>query len=347
MEPHDTMKPLITALLDTYNHERYIEQALVSVLEQGLSPSELEIVVVDDGSTDSTPAILQKFRPRIKYLQKKNGGQASAFNAAYPEITGEIVATLDGDDWWAAGKLAAVLQAFENRPEISAVSHGYYEFDEVSGESKLWVPPQDTFLSLHTVESARQATQMWRYRLVGGLTVRKAVLGRAIPIPEVLVFQADTPIAMAALAAGILVLAQPLFYYRHHATNLLAGPNRDIAKLRRKCLMDEALHEALYPLLQRLEVAPECIAAALDGGAIAAARARLSTCGGRRIETFRTEMRAFHSEHQNPGIGYRLFKYLGVGAATFLLPPPMFYEAARWYARHDLRRLRERFFKIA
>ena len=78
------MKPLVTALVDTYNHERYIEQALVSVLEQGLSPSELEIVVVDDGSTDKTPSIIKKFLPRIKYLRKDNGGQASAFNRAFP-----------------------------------------------------------------------------------------------------------------------------------------------------------------------------------------------------------------------------------------------------------------------
>ena len=85
------MKPTVTALVDTFNHERYIEQALVSVLEQGLSASELEIVVVDDGSTDRTPSIIQKFLPRVKYLRKKNGGQASAFNAAFPEISGQMV----------------------------------------------------------------------------------------------------------------------------------------------------------------------------------------------------------------------------------------------------------------
>jgi glycosyltransferase involved in cell wall biosynthesis len=69
------MKPLITALVDTYNQERYIEQALVSVLEQGLSPAELEIVVVDDGSTDNTSSIIQIFLPRVKYLRGKNGAK--------------------------------------------------------------------------------------------------------------------------------------------------------------------------------------------------------------------------------------------------------------------------------
>src|SRR5258708_6241114 len=114
------MKPLITALVDTYNHERYIEQALVSVLEQGFWPAELEIVVVDDGSTDNTASIIQKFEPRVRHIRKKNGGQASAFNAGFAETSGEIVALLDGDDWWAEGKLAAVLKAFDQHPEASA-----------------------------------------------------------------------------------------------------------------------------------------------------------------------------------------------------------------------------------
>src|SRR5215813_11941594 len=128
------MKPLVAALVDTFNHERYIEQALVSVLEQGLSPSELEIVVVDDGSTDKTPSVIEKFLPRIKYLRKNNGGQASAFNSAFPEVHGQIVAFLDGDDWWANGKLAAVIESLELHQEASAVAHGRYEVQEKTSE---------------------------------------------------------------------------------------------------------------------------------------------------------------------------------------------------------------------
>src|SRR5260370_34530004 len=107
------MKPLITALVDTYNHEKYIEQALVSVLEQGLSPAELEIVVVDDGSTDQTPSIIQKFVPRVKHVRKKNGGPASTLQAGFAETRGGIVGFLAGDDRWAQEKLVTGAEALE------------------------------------------------------------------------------------------------------------------------------------------------------------------------------------------------------------------------------------------
>src|SRR5579862_4870911 len=131
------VKPILSVLIDTYNHERYIEQTIVSAIEQDFPASEFEILVVDDGSTDRTPDIVGKFAPRVRLLCKKNGGQASAFNAAFPEVRGELVAFLDGDDWWAPGKLAAVTTSLEKNPGIAGVGHGYYEFMEATGESKL------------------------------------------------------------------------------------------------------------------------------------------------------------------------------------------------------------------
>src|SRR5271168_3387703 len=117
-------KPFVSALIDTYNQEEFIEEAIKSVLEQDFPASETEIVVVDDGSTDRTAEIVRKFAPRVRLLSKVNGGQASAFNAGIPEARGEIVAFLDGDDWWAPGKLKAVAQVFSTDPAVGLVGHG-------------------------------------------------------------------------------------------------------------------------------------------------------------------------------------------------------------------------------
>ena len=79
--------PRISVLIDTYNQERYIEQAIMSVLEQDFPAEEIEILVVDDGSTDRTPEIVGNFVPRVRYLRKENGGQASVFNTVHPRTS--------------------------------------------------------------------------------------------------------------------------------------------------------------------------------------------------------------------------------------------------------------------
>src|SRR5271169_3695678 len=117
-------KPYISVLIDTYNHERFIEQAITSVLEQDMPMADVEIVVVDDGSTDRTPEIVRRFEPRVRLIRKTNGGQASAFNAGIAECHGDIVAFLDGDDWWAPGKLRRVVEEMDREPEVGIVGNG-------------------------------------------------------------------------------------------------------------------------------------------------------------------------------------------------------------------------------
>jgi glycosyltransferase involved in cell wall biosynthesis len=336
------MKPLITALVDTYNHERYIEQALVSVLEQGLSPAELEIVVVDDGSTDQTPAIIQKFVPRVKHLRKKNGGQASAFNAGFAEARGEIVAFLDGDDWWAKGKLSTVADALERHPEVAAVGHGHYEFREGTNETLLRVPQRPTLINIADREA--MATLERRFLLPSALTVRRKVLEWIMPIPEEMVFIADVPLQAAALVMGTLILDQPLFYYRCHAQNLYAIDPNDDDRLCRKYEMTELVCERLYRRLMELGVPEESISQFLDGVWVEAKRFRLGRFGGSRREALRTEMQAFRAAFPNPSVGYRLFRYLILGAAL-LLPVRSFYKFRDWYAEKDLGRYRDRLFR--
>jgi len=338
------MKPLITALVDTYNHERYIEQALVSILEQGLSLAELEIVVVDDGSTDQTPSIIQKFVPRVKHVRKKNGGQASAFNAGFAEARGEIVAFLDGDDWWAKEKLLTVADALERHPAVAAVGHGHYEFHEATNETQLRVPRRQTLISMADREATRVAARERRFLLPSALTVRRKVLEWIMPIPEEMVFIADVPLQAAALVMGTLILDQPLFYYRYHAQNLYSIDPKDDAKLCRKYEMTELVCERLSRRLVELGVPEESVSEFLAGVWVEAKRFRLGRFGGSRQDAFRTEMEAFRATPLNPSVGYRLFRYFTLGAAL-LLPARSFYKVRNWYAEKNLGRYRDRLFK--
>jgi len=339
------MKPLITALVDTYNHEKYIEQALASVLEQGLSPAELEIVVVDDGSTDKTASIVQKFAPRVKLVRKRNGGQASAFNAGFAESRGEIVAILDGDDWWAEGKIAAVAEALEANPEVAAVGHGYYDFHEETKDARVCIPQEQSSVNIATAEATKAALAAWPFLLMGALTMRRRVLEWIMPLPEEMTFMADTAMQVAAMAMGAMVLKEPLFYYRRHAQNLYAIDPENATKLRRRYEMTELVYGRVYRMLIELGAPAESISMLLEGTWMNAKRARLSMVGGSRMDAFRTEMQSFRADFKNPSGAYRLFKYVVVGAATLLLPARRFYQLRNWYAERELGRYRERLVK--
>jgi glycosyltransferase involved in cell wall biosynthesis len=334
----------VSVVVDTYNHERYIEQAIISVLEQDFPASEMEIVVVDDGSTDRTPGIVRKFAPRVRLLCKKNGGQASAYNAAFPETHGQIISFLDGDDWLLPGKVKAVTEALESQPSACGVGHGYYEIRDSTKQTKIHQPDSEMFVTLQSPAAAKQAFHAWYRILNSAFTVRRGALERILPIDERLTFCADSPVSLAGMALGTVILKEPLAYYRVHASNLHVFEAADGERVRRKNDMMEKMFQVLDRQLLGLGVPPESIAALLYPHWMDVRRFTLRTYGGSRIGAFQTEMRHFHSEFSHPGVGYRLFKYLLVGPATLLLSPRQFYKARDWYARCNLSRLRERLF---
>lgn len=97
--------PLFTVLIDSFTYGRYIEEAVRSVLEQDFPAQQVEILVVDDGSTDDTERRREQFGDAIRYLKKPNGGQASAFDFGWPHTRGEFIAMLVADDVWLPNKL--------------------------------------------------------------------------------------------------------------------------------------------------------------------------------------------------------------------------------------------------
>src|SRR5262245_38670263 len=89
-------EPSISAIMPAYNAARYIEQALDSLLHQTLPAS--EIIVVDDGSSDETPLILERYRDRVVVIRQANAGESAARNTALERARGKYVALLDADD---------------------------------------------------------------------------------------------------------------------------------------------------------------------------------------------------------------------------------------------------------
>ena len=331
--------PLISVLIDTYNQERYIEQAIVSVLDEDFPAEEMEILVVDDGSTDRTPEIVNKFVPRVRYLRKENGGQASAFNVCIPELHGRIVSFLDGDDWWAEKKLAAVAEAFERNPEIAAVGHGYYEVRDDEPPREMFVPAKTCRLDLTSVEAARFANAGLTLLGTSRLSVRREVLNRIGPVPLEVVFF-DAPIFSFALAlGGAVVLDQPLCYYRQHSQNLYAPISVDEATLRRRIDRLGFLLSYVPPRLAELGVARNVIDAFVESPRLEFERAKLQFGEGGRRQVFRTELRRFRAQYERPNLGYKLFTWL-VCLCALLLPPRRFYQLLDWYSSNNIKRFR-------
>ncbi|MGA8678421.1 MAG: glycosyltransferase family A protein [Candidatus Acidiferrales bacterium] len=334
-------EPLISVLIDTYNHERYIEQAIVSALEQDFPAADVEILVVDDGSIDKTSSIIQRFVPRVRYLRKENGGQASAFNAGIPELRGRIVAFLDGDDWWAKGKLTAIAKAFEVNPEIAAVGHGFYEICESDPPREMIVPANACRFDLSSADAARFAGRGLTLLGTSRLSVRREVLNQIGPIPVELVFCADTPILALTLAlGGAVILDQPLCYYRIHAGNLCApGPN-NAAKIRRIIEISEIFLRYIPIRLAEFGVPSEVTGAFFESIRVDLERTKLQSGEkGGRWKVFRTEWDRFHTCYRRPTLGYLMFE-CAVGACALLLPPRRFYQLLAWYGRNDLGRFR-------
>ena len=335
-------KPIVSALIDTYNQEHFIEQAIVSVLEQGLSPSELEIVVVDDGSTDNTASVVTKFAPRIRYIHKKNGGQASAFNAAIPETNAPIVAFLDADDWWAKGKLRAVLDAFEQNPGIAAVGHGYFEVRDDSSRTEPVVPQKTYSLNLANAEAARVARSGCAFLSTSKLAIRRHALDRIGPIPEQFIFCADSILMALALAlGGAIVLDQPLGFYRLHRGNLYESRSANPENIRRKYEIVKANFEFLPPCLSAAGVPPDAVAAFVKPDLVECERLRLILDGGWPWETFALELKRFRFAYERPSVSYALFKWF-VLVSTLFMPPSVFYRMRDWYAEHNLQRFRRK-----
>ena len=116
-------KPRVSVLMPVYNEEKYLKEAIDSVLEQTFS--DFELIIVNDGSTDSSENIIKSYSDdRIKYFKKKNGGVANALNYGLDKCQGEYVARFDGDDVMFKDRLEYQVLVMDNNPKVDIAGFG-------------------------------------------------------------------------------------------------------------------------------------------------------------------------------------------------------------------------------
>lgn len=113
------MKPRVSVIIPVYNGENYIRHAVQSVVDQ--TYPNLEIIVVDDGSTDNTRNLVTNDFPSVLYVYQKNQGAAAARNLGIKKSTGEYLAFLDSDDIWLPEKITRQMEAIAKDPEIKII----------------------------------------------------------------------------------------------------------------------------------------------------------------------------------------------------------------------------------
>ena len=140
------LSSLISIIIPVYNCEKYIDDAIESILSQDYS--QLEIIVVDDGSTDNSAKIIKSYNnPKIKYLYQENLGPAAARNKGIKFASGDFIAFLDADDLWPENKLIQQLKEFMNNDELN-ISMGkikYVELPDATRNNRMLLDPDDTF----------------------------------------------------------------------------------------------------------------------------------------------------------------------------------------------------------
>lgn len=216
--------PRISVIIPTYNNAHYIVEALQSVFAQSFS--DYEVIVVDDGSTDETTAVLTPFTDRIRLFYQENAGSAAARNTGLATARGDVVLFLDADDVLLPGKLAAQMALLDKRPSLGAVHSGWQIVDS-AGEL------------VKTIEPWRDAPRLdlaawlkWKPVKMGAMLMRREWLLRVGGLDPALRQSHDVDLMLRLALAGCRMdwLRKPTLRYRHHAGSTMRSGAMDQAR---------------------------------------------------------------------------------------------------------------------
>jgi glycosyltransferase involved in cell wall biosynthesis len=198
--------PLISTIIPCHNGERYLAEAIESVL--GQTYRTVEVIVIDDGSTDRSSEVAQSFRGVIRCHRQAHSGSAAARNLGLDLARGAFLAFLDADDLWPEDKLQRQLAAFESDPSLEIVA----------GHAEQFVSPE---LSDSAKAKVRVDPRPIPAQLPGALLVRREVFHRVGTYSREFVTAGEMDWFMRATELGVRIRMLPdvVLRRRIHASN--------------------------------------------------------------------------------------------------------------------------------
>lgn len=242
--------PLVSALMPAYNYGHFLARTLDSFVAQDYPPDRLEIVVVDDGSTDDTPDILRDYGERhpgrFRVVRQENGGFIAATNATFAHARGDLLAFLDADDLWPPTKTQEQVAVLQQNPEVGLVysdTELIDPYDDVVRAS-VWEWYQQKPLRGDRTLTPLIVASSGNPALNSTIMVRASLADRFAPIPDGVPYVDWWVAARVAQVAGLEITPSRVGY-RMHGENITLGATgqravREVLKavqMRRQLLM--------------------------------------------------------------------------------------------------------------
>ncbi len=225
-------EPRVSVIIPAYNHARFLGEALDSVLSQTFQ--DFEVLVVDDGSTDGTRALVASYGPRVRYRFQPHAGVASARNVGLRDTSAPYVAFLDADDTWAPEKLDLQVAYLDAHPHVGVVFTSYLKTDE-AGKSLTMEPKRFPY-----IQSPFEAMLIWPYGSMHVAMVRRTCLERVGDFDETLAVAEDWDLWLrVAQHYGVANLDQPLATYRQSSGSTSRGSRRRQAPIMFRRVVDK------------------------------------------------------------------------------------------------------------